>query len=852
MKGRPLLIFTLAWVVGSSAASLYSGKHLIGMWVGGTCLLLASVWISKERMRLIIAVWLSLTVSGGYWEWHDYLNVTSLPSSLQQEEIKLEGMSVKAEGTMITAVEVDGDRVDLEVRLSGVNLSSVSEKVLVQVKLQTKEQKLEVGQWQRGDLLNLSGTLEKPAIARNFDGFDYRNYLRLKDIHWIMKVQGIQNVEVAPPSSWSMISIFRVNDHLRETLAKKINQLFQEPHAGYMKGLIIGMQDDVDTFTYDQFSQLGLTHILAVSGTHVAVYIACLMLLLSLFRLTRETKFTIVILLLPVYVLLTGFSPSVVRAGIMSIITLYTARQGLLKDGLNIISAAALMMLVWNPYLLLNVSFQLSFIVTVGLLIYVPLLVPMLSKLPRKFAIALGVTVVAQLISFPLTIYYFNQFSLLSVIANLILVPLISSLIMPLGMFTLVVGAAWTSGGRGLARVVEWLNEITFALVEWMNTHEVFVMIWRSPSILWICSYYIVLYLLLYLTRAWVQCRESLLRPVDDTIPLEGVIRAGELQVSYRGKEGLKSKQLIITPLIISFVILLYIGYRPDSLSGAGVVQFLDVGQGDSILITTPEGENILVDGGGTLNFRKAEEQWRTRKEPFEVGAKVVVPLLKKRGIHHLDAVVLTHGDQDHAGGLQAVLNQIPVKALLFNGTLSGTKGIEQLLSTAITKGIPVYAIHQDMFLQPDRSTEMTFLSPEMTGDEQAGLPLVKEQNHSSIAFILSMNGVRILFTGDMDIASENNILQDESNLSMRLQGTDIIKIAHHGSKTSTSEDWLREWKASIAVISAGVNNLYGHPNSDVVKRIIQQNMRIYRTDQQGEIQMKVYKNKVWARNKLE
>ncbi|MGF7046062.1 competence protein ComEC [Paenibacillus sp. DS2015] len=851
MKGRPLLIFTLAWVIGSSVACLYSGKYLMGMWVGITCFLLASVWILKERVGLIIVVWVTMTVSGGYWEWHDYLNVTSIPSSLQQEEIKLEGMVVEVEGMMITAVAVDGDRADLQVRLSEINESNVSEKVLVQVKLQNEEQKHEAEQWRRGDLMKLSGTLEKPATARNFDGFDYRKYLRTKDIHWIMKVQGIQNVEVASPSSWSMISIFRVNDQLREALAFKITQLFQEPHAGYMKGLIIGMQEDVDTFTYSQFSQLGLTHILAVSGTHVAVYIVCLMVLLSLFRLTRETKYTVVILLVPIYVLLTGFSPSVIRAGIMSMITLYAARQGLLKDGVHIISAAAFMMLVWNPYLLLNVSFQLSFIVTLGLLIYVPLLMPMLSKLPRKFAIALGITIVAQLISFPLTIYYFNQFSLLSVIANLILVPVISSLTMPLGMFTLVVGAVWSSGGRGVAWLVEWLNNITFALVEWMNTHEAFIMIWRSPSILWICSYYIALYFLLYFIRNWLQNREPLPAPIDDTMPLDGLIRGEEPKLGDWRKEGLKWKQLIIAPAVILFIVLLYIGYRPDSLRGAGVVQFLDVGQGDSILITTPEGKNILVDGGGTVNFRKPEENWRTRKDPFEVGAKVVVPLLKKRGIHHLDAVVLTHGDQDHAGGLQAVLNQIPVKAFLFNGTTSGTKGIEQLLITAIVKSIPTYAIHEGMFLQTDQYTEMTFLSPEVTGDEQAGLPLVKEQNHSSIAFILNMNGVRMLFTGDMDIASENNILQDESKLSLRTQGVEVIKIAHHGSKTSTSEEWLSAWNASTAVISAGVNNLYGHPNSDVVTRIMKQDMDIYRTDLQGEIQMKVYENKVWVRNKL-
>jgi competence protein ComEC len=850
MQGRPLLLFVLCWIVGSSTACLYSGISLIGIWVGMTVILLASMALIRVRWKVIIIVWIAITLSGGYWEWHDQSNVTSLPDAIHQDVIVLEGMTVEAEGMIVTKVDVDGNRADMNVELSGLNDSVVSETILVQVKLETKEQQQEALKWRRGDDMKMKGILEFPTTATNYDGFDYRNYLRSKEVHWILKVIGLQNIEATPPSSWSIESIFRWNDAFREQMATKIDELFQEPHAGYMKGLIIGMQDDVDPITYNQFSQLGLTHILAVSGTHVAVYVACLLILLSLFRLSRETTLTIVILLVPCYVLLTGFSPSVVRSGIMSMIALYAARQGLLKDGLHIISAAALIMLIWNPYLLINVSFQLSFIVTLGLIVYVPLMIPLLSKLPRKFASALGVTVIAQLTSFPLTIYYFNQFSLLSLFANLLLVPLISFFVMPLGMIALVLGSIWLPVGRYIAWIAERIDNVTFAIVEWMNMHSAFITIWPSPSILWICCYYIIVYLLLRLGNVWV--KEAELPPIsfDDTIPLDGVYGYNHQHVDVRevGSNKLTWRQFIVAPVMLIFVALLYVGYQPKSLNGAGLVSFLDVGQGDCILITTPEGKHILVDGGGTVNFRKQEDDWKNRQNPFEVGAKVVVPLLKKRGVHYLDAVVLTHGDQDHTGGLQAVLDQIPVKALLFNGTITGTDTLEKLLSTALAKDIPIYAIHNTMVMQPDKYSEITFLAPEIIQDE---LPIVEEQNHSSLVFILEMNGVRVLMTGDMDEASEMNILRDEANTTTVFKGVDIIKIAHHGSKTSTSEDWLTRWKASVAVISVGVNNTYGHPNSGVVDRIIEQGIRIFRTDEQGEIQMKLADHHVWVRNKL-
>ncbi|MFU1792702.1 ComEC/Rec2 family competence protein [Paenibacillus azoreducens] len=868
MKGRPLIVWTVGWLAGASLAYTFSGLHLYLVWTGVTLLLVIPVLLQRTLLRTMLILWLALTMSGIYWTWNDARNVTELPQALAVDGTLLHGSMLQVEGVIVTQVDVDGDRADMQVRLQQVKMMdsagsggaspvsrSLGERVMVQVKLLAKDQQTEAAKWQRGDRIKLSGMIEYPSTARNFGGFDYAAFLRTQHIHWIYKVKGIQNAEVSPGSPWGPLTVLRWNDRLRTVLGDKIEQIFQEPHAGYMKGLLIGMKDDIDPETYSQFSQLGLTHILAISGMHVAVYVGSLLFMLSLFKVSRERSLLVVMLLIPLYVLLSGVSPSVVRAGIMSIIGLYAARKGWLKDGLNVLAAAALLMTLWNPYYLLNVSFQLSFLVTAGLMIYIPLMNPLLRFLPKRIAAAAGVTLVAQLVSFPLTIYYFNQFSLLSFTANFALVPLITLFTLPFGAGALILGLIWLKAGKMAGWLIELQNDVIFKLIRFMNGYPQFVMIWKSPSLIWIIAYFILLYLLLYLAGKLMGDRKTRLpiqREADETAELDGIRKVTS------GKKltlAANRTRAAFVGIMLGFIFLLYWEYRPASYYGAGLVQFLDVGQGDGILITTPEGRNILVDGGGTVSFRRPQDAWKERKKPFEVGAKVVVPLLKQRGVHHLDAVIVTHADQDHAGGLQAVLEQIPVKAFMFNGTLSGTKAFEKLMKTALGRNIPVYAVHQGMKLQPDKHTEMMFIAPESEAVEQEEVPIVKDQNHISVAFLLTMNGARLLFTGDMDKAAEENILSlADSHQAGAVQGVsaagafvlpeggiDVLKIAHHGSKSSSGDSWLDYWRPKAAVISAGVNNLYGHPHAEVMQRIEDQGSELYRTDRSGEVQMLIH-----------
>ena len=312
-----------------------------------------------------------------------------------------------------------------------------------------------------------------PEKLESFEAFDYQEYLRNQRIHWLFKVTGASSLEVISDSYGPSAFLGRIDD-LRNQLGEQIEGLFPDWQAGYMKGLLIGLADELEPDKYAQFTQLGLTHILAISGTHVAINVGLIFGLLRLLRITRETALVIVFWFVPVYVLITGFSPSVIRSGMMTMLGLYLIRRGLLKDGMNVLSAAAIMMLIWEPYYMLNVSFQLSFAVTAGLIIFVPLLMPYFNWLPSKIRGAVAISVAAQIVSFPVTIYYFNQFSLLSSAANLIVVPIISIIVLPIGTAALLIGLLWKPLGQLAAYPAIWLNKATFILTEWLSNYAVY------------------------------------------------------------------------------------------------------------------------------------------------------------------------------------------------------------------------------------------------------------------------------------------------------------------------------------------------------------------------------------------
>ncbi|RRJ67855.1 ComEC family DNA internalization-related competence protein [Paenibacillus oralis] len=826
-------------------------------------------------------------------------------TDLSADQDLLDELAVRMEGTIVSPVDIDGDRADFTLRLLRIARSGEGalkealeegdipggEKVAVQLRLEAEEELSTAASWRRGQHIALEGTLERPEPARNFEGFDYRRYLHNQRIHWLVKVSGASALNVLP-GKWSAAALFGEIDAFRAYLGARIERLFPGWQAGYMKGLLIGLQDELEPEKYAEFTQLGMTHILAISGSHVAINVGIVFWLLRLCRVSRETALIVVLFFVPAYVLITGFSPSVIRSGIMTMLGIYLLRRGKLKDSINVLSAAALMMLLWDPYFLLNVSFQLSFAVTAGLIVFVPLISPYFGWLAPKIRGTVAITLAAEIVSFLLTIYYFNQFSLLSLAANLLIVPVIGALALPLGMAALLLSFFAYRLGVWAAVPVRLVNSATFWATGWLGERSGFMTYWKSPSLLWIAGYYLAVFLLFY----WSSRREKQNLSAagagvmdDETVPLSPVpagltSSSTEIRLNRHGRSqqgggwdqhrwnaggwgrlkgesvtsfalkvwrwaAIRRRGVLRIAITGSLALLIVTGYRPAYAKGVGHIEFIDVGQGDCALITAPSGVHILVDGGGTVSFRKASDSWRNRREPFEVGAKTVVPLLKKRGVHRLDAIILTHGDQDHIGGLQAVIEEFSVEALVINGSLAESATMKKLMETALSRDIPVYSAARGMTLKPDAETKLDILYPQAVAAKAEAIPFEENQNHRSIVFLLQMNGARFLFTGDMDEAAEQEVLEMVGTEDG--QPVEVMKVAHHGSKTSTSAEWLAYWRPEAVLISAGASNSYGHPHPTVMERLEAQGTRIFRTDRMGGVQLKVREGRIQIRYKL-
>lgn len=810
---------------------------------------IGAIWIGTvlagRRKTALQLVWLSLALlaGNGCYAWADARLASAVAPPSADWNPAADEAGAELSGRLDTPVEVDGDRAVFYMRTEewswadGGAVRPEGERIYVTVRLQEQSEQVVAAGWRRGDRVRLAGMVKTPEPARNFGGFDFREYLRKKDVHWMVTVKGTTAIRIAPPGRWDAARLLRWNDDIREGAGSRLASLFPGDEAGYMKGLLIGLREDLDPERFRNFSRLGLTHILAISGLHVGVFLWAVTALCRRLGVTREAAARLGFWTIPLYVVFTGSSPSVVRSGLTAMAGLYAARKGWLKDGLSLLALALLGMLLCNPLFITDVGFQLSFLVTAGLLAGVPAITRLLPGIHPLWKNSLSVALTAQLVSFPVSVYYFNQFSLLSLPANLLLVPLISFVVTPLGYGALLLSFLWPWAAKWAAALISYLNPFTFYTIdlsEWLPSMH---LSWPTPTFLWIVAYYALL--------AWIVLKAGVLKQHREL----------ELQRIYLVPDGagfrLRGVRITALAAVLWAGCLIY-GYAPALWTerGTGTVSFLDVGQGDCAWVRTPDGKHILIDGGGTVSFRKAGEEWKERQEPFEVGRKTVVPLLKKRGVHKLDTLIISHADTDHIGGLQAVLEEIPVGQILFNGTLKSGPVAEKLFQTALDRGIPLIPVRQGDTYTVGRSAMWSVLSPpQEEGDAQ--VRLLEEQNDESVVMLLTMLGKRFLFTGDIGEEQER-LLLTRLNDGGETPSLDVMKVAHHGSRYSSSGDWLWYWSPRLAVISAGKNNSYGHPSPLTLERLAETDTSVYRTDLQGEVEFSVRRNSLFVRNKLD
>jgi len=795
MKRNPILLISFVWAIG-----LFIGRHTEITWtkliVGFTTslvLFIMSFYLYSRKSNAWMTVLLgsSLLFGIAYMQEYQIQHQTDISANAVGETIGVRGY-------IDTKPIIDGNQVKLTIHPISYEWDkkeyfvSSSEKMIVSLYLNKEKEKEQITQWEDGMGILIYGQLDHPSSARNPGMFDYQKYLANKNIHWQLKVKNLTRIQVVEHWTFSHILTF-----MQERSAKPFDDYLSSPQSGFMKSLILGDRQDLSNDIHNDFSILGLSHLIAISGLHLTVFSLIIYWILSKLGLTKESRAIVTAVFLIFYMFFTGVSASVVRATIMALLTLYGVVYRKSFITLQSIGLTLILMTLFHPYWLEDIGFQLSFVVTFFLIWGYPKIDNILANtIPSFIRPSIGLIVITQLSSFPLVFYYFHQYSLLSWLANLIFVPIFSFIVLPFGLLLIILGLFLPYLAIMFGEVLNSFLKLLFYVINQLSQFQ-------GLEIYQHLSIWVVLFL--YVLLIWLLLRKEV----------------KESFVSYKLKRFLflLEKGVIVVGIVFVIINLLWSQEQ-------GIVTMIDVGQGDSILIQSPQGRTILIDSGGTLSFGD-EKEWEKKKDTFDTGEDIILPYLHYRGIKNLDFAVLTHEDADHIEGYLSLVDQIPIRQFVVGNGFPRTEMGKELQIKLIQRHIPIKVISTKTDLIIDSQTRFSFF---FLGNGKT----VKENNLSLVS-LLNMYNTSFAFMGDLEVEGEEKWIQNNE-----IPAVDFMKVGHHGSKTSTSDSLLYHLKPKEALISVGQHNLYHHPSNDVVERLVQKNIRIWRTDQDGAVLIRI------------
>lgn len=694
---------------------------------------------------------------------------TKLTGSEQQFQLTFQH-PMKVDGAFFTAYGKD---------------ERTGEKVVLQYRLSSEQEKKEMSTLTPGYSCTIKGGLEEPDLPGNLETFNYREYLHKENIFWMLKAEqfSIQQCKVKKSVISSIQSIRQKGIHY-------IHAHFPQQTAPLAAALIFGDRNSIDPQLMTAYQKLGIVHLLAISGLHVGMLFGILFYIGIRLNIPREKMTDLLIAFLPFYMVLTGGSPSVVRACFMMMLALlfmrFQSNRALPSD---ILSIVFMIYIFFQPFVIYDIGFQLSFSVTFSLILSTPIFAKYRN---RSVLMTIVTSVIAQIASMPFLLYHFYEFSIVSVFANILYVPLYSVVILP-------------------------------AMLLLLFLHLMFGD-YISPVLLFFDSSLVVLEKVTVLLSLLPFNTMVLGRPSHIIILLFSI----GLPLAFFKWETSKTIQDLILPIFLVLSLLL-IPFTISRFNVTGEVTVIDVGQGDSILIRLPMNKGTyLIDTGGTMHF--PTEEWEERLDPFEVGKDVLVPFLKSKGITKIDKLILTHRDMDHVGGAKAVLGNVKVKEVVMP-KVDKTSELElEIMSIGQEKGIPIHFVQNG---DKWRSGVYTFmvLSPSTANE--------LEKNDQSIVIYTKLGGRKWLFAGDLEETGERKLLTNYPRLE-----ADVLKVGHHGSKTSSTDMFLDQLRPRIAIISAGKDNRFGHPHGVVLERLESRKVNIFRTDQDGAVTYKFKQEK--------
>lgn len=668
-----------------------------------------------------------------------------------------------------------------------------------------------------GDILLVTGKLETPP---QFDDFDYKNYLAHQGIYSTMLYPGIEILERGRGSKF-----FEWIYSLRNRLSQILAEILPEPQASLAQGIILGKRGNIPAPVTENFAMTGTSHLLAISGLHITI-MAGIMLSFGIWLFGRRHYIYVwlTLTIIWLYAMLTGMNPPVVRAAIMASLFLIAELLGRQRSGITALSFAAAIMIGVSPQIMWTASFQLSFLSMTGLILLTPSLLNLGRNLisssfdesnsmvvrPAKFTTdSLSVTIGTMIAVFPVIVYYFGIISFVAPLANLITIPALPGAIIAgtlaslVGLFALPVAQfigwlAWLFLSYILA-VVNGFASLPFSSINVENFSAKFIF-----------TYYVVL-----TAGIWLYShRSKLSRMMSETASR---LKSGINQPSLISR--LPAKWIVPSLSMIAVLTSLTAVTIPDNNLH---VSFLNVGQGDAILLQKGN-QQILVDGGPSA-----------QKICVELGQKM--PFWDRT----IDLVVLTHPDSDHFAGLIEVLKRYRVEQVLYSDLTSQSPLYTEWLKLIEQKGIESIQASANQQIDVDE-VKIEVLNPPspISSDAESDI------DDNSIVLWVDTGKISFLLTGDIRQDKETELISQRA-----IPTSTVLKVAHHGSNTSTCEEFLNTASPQIAVISVGEENRFSHPNKELMERLEEKlgAENIYRTDKHGTIEFITDGKRLWVK----
>lgn len=609
---------------------------------------------------------------------------------------------------IVTKYEVKEDKITIEIK--------AKEKLLITYKYQDKE----FNNLSYGDKIKVKGTLITPSKNTNQNTFNYQKYLYYKKIYYLVEATSINKIA-------------NNNNYLytiKNTLYQKINKL---KSSNYIKTLLF-CDNTLSKEIKESYRINGISHLFSVSGMHINFFVSIIYLYLNKITYNKRIKYLITNIFIITYLILFP-SSSLLRSAVMSILYSINYLLKLKIKKIDILLLTLVVSLLINPFIIYDLGYIYSYTITFFLVLSSSTL-----KKKNKINKIIYISLLSFLVSIPITIYNSYEINIISILLNIILVPIISIIILPLTILTYIFPI---------------LDSILYLFTNTIETISLFIskinitkIIFPKPSLLIIVLYYIIFLL------------------------------------SYQNKKY----------FYLNIILLIIIYISPYLNSNFEVVMF-EVGEADCHLIKYPYNKNtILIDTG--------KNEYKIKNE--------VIPYLKSIGIKKIDYLIITHGDEDHIGGSITLINNFQVKNVILNkGTFTDIE--KELIKNLNKKKIP-YQININKI---NLSNHTIYLLNNTK---------YNNENDNSIITYFTYQKYKFLYMGDASITTEDNLLENYN-----LNNISILKVGHHGSNTSSSKDFISQINPSISLISVGENNIYHHPNKEVINNLSKS--RIYRTD---------------------